>query len=95
MENPTMAEIKTPQQLLELFNYGFTTELFNVRYALCTTSPNYHNRQAHAWLIDRANRISRAERQLNEPQYAAQCARHWELLRQKFFGYETPEFWNE
>ena len=90
-----MAEIKTPQQLLEVFNYGFTTELFNVRYALCTTSPNYHNRQAHAWLIDRATRIYSAERYLDDPHYVAICARHWETLRVKFFADETPEFWNE
>ena len=90
-----MVEIKTPQDLLDLFNYGYKTHLFNVRYALCTTSPNYHNRQAHAWLIDRANRISIAERHIDEPNYAAQCARHWETLRVKFFGNETPQFWNE
>lgn len=90
-----MAEIETPQQLLELYNYGFNTTLFNVRYALCTTSPNYHNRQAHAWLIDRSYRIWVAERNINEQQYADICARHWETLRQKFFGDQTPKFWNE
>lgn len=80
-------------QIAEL--WGFETPRFTVRLALLLESEQYHHPKKQGWLLYHALNIVKMERFSHIPEKAQRNEERWEMLREMFFGDETPNHWNE